>query len=73
MKFFKRQSIIHYNCDTNSEPNYQQQNSCGPFKKIVPIIRGEQRYVGVNRLWLVFHQTYTLIFSFIILLRKNAN
>lgn len=38
MKFFKRQSIIHYNCDTNSELNYQQQKNGSPFNKIVVLL-----------------------------------
>lgn len=54
MKFFKRQSIIHYNCDTNSEPNYQQQNSCGPFNKIGVLLEVSKRMWGLIDIGLYF-------------------
>lgn len=69
MKFFKKQSITYYNCDTHSEPNYQQQNTCGPFNKIEVLleVRGCMR---VNQHWLVFHPNLHINFSFIIHLGK---
>lgn len=69
MKFFKRQSITHYNCDTNSEPNYQQQNTCGPFNKIEVLLE-VIRCVRVNQHWLIFHPNLCINFSFITHLGK---
>jgi len=69
MKFFKKQSITYYNCDTHSKPNYQQQNTCGPFNKIEVLLE-VRRCMRVNQHWLVFHPNLHINFSFIIHLGK---